>query len=430
MRRHRRDLFWGTALAIAIGLHFPAARASANTPPLSLCAYLAEVGRANLDLAAQRANVAAAQAQGALAQVFPEPSVTAGIAAYDPTHQQTLGLALGVVQPIEVGGKRGARGAAAKVQLAGAQADLLDALRTLRTSAASAFVDALAAKRALQRRQQTLTNLERLVAINRERQHAGDVGEMVVVQSKVEAARFAGEVQKAAADLQAGELSLYSFLTPQHLEASRPLAIDGNLRLAVQSFSLPPLLTQARAARPDLLARRAAYDAAQAQLHLARASRWEDISVGANWQHNMPSTITTYAQPSNLLGATLTMALPLTRIFRGELQLAAASVARAQAQLSQAELQAGIEVRQALARYDAAVAALQLYTSGVVSDAQRVLAATLFSYRRGGATLLELFEAQRTENEVVLLYLEALAGHAKARFALEQAVGTWRVTDL
>lgn len=57
-----------------------------------------------------------------------------------------------------------------------------------------------------------------------------------------------------------------------------------------------------------------------------------------------------------------------------------------------------------------------------------MLEGTLYSYQRGAATLLEVLDAQRTDNEVYLAYFDALSDHAHAVVALEQAAGIWDVT--
>jgi len=48
-----------------------------------------------------------------------------------------------------------------------------------------------------------------------------------------------------------------------------------------------------------------------------------------------------------------------------------------------------------------------------------VLEARLYAYQRGGATLLEFIDAQRTSAEVYLAYSQTLADHAKALVNLE-----------
>jgi hypothetical protein len=55
----------------------------------------------------------------------------------------------------------------------------------------------------------------------------------------------------------------------------------------------------------------------------------------------------------------------------------------------------------------------------MLKDADRVLEARLYAYQRGGATLLEVIDAQRTSAEVYLTYSQALVDHAKALVSLE-----------
>ena len=59
--------------------------------------------------------------------------------------------------------------------------------------------------------------------------------------------------------------------------------------------------------------------------------------------------------------------------------------------------------------------------------AERVQQATLYTYQKGGATLLEVLAAQRTLDELQLSYYEALAEHARSLVAVELAAGRWDV---
>jgi len=92
-----------------------------------------------------------------------------------------------------------------------------------------------------------------------------------------------------------------------------------------------------------------------------------------------------------------------------------------------ARLKAEVEIRQAYARYQAAVARIAKYKEGVLRDAASVFEAKLYSYRRGHTSLLEVLNAQREENNVYLSYYDALTEYAKALVTLEQAAGIWDV---
>jgi outer membrane protein, heavy metal efflux system len=63
----------------------------------------------------------------------------------------------------------------------------------------------------------------------------------------------------------------------------------------------------------------------------------------------------------------------------------------------------------------------------LLQDADRVLEAKLYSYNRGAASLLEVLEARRANNDIYLAYYAALSEQAKALVALEQSAGIWDV---
>src|SRR5262249_23543503 len=134
-----------------------AAPAGAAPKALDLEGYLIFVARNNMPLAAQRMNIDIAEAQVDVAGAFPEPQLTAGPASLDVTQKGSpTAIEAGVSETFELGGKRGGRVAVADHAVVGARRDFDDFLRTLKGSAANAFVDALAARLVLDRKERTL----------------------------------------------------------------------------------------------------------------------------------------------------------------------------------------------------------------------------------------------------------------------------------
>ncbi len=381
----------------------------------------------NLDLLAQRANVSIADAQVSVARVFPDPVLTAGVSTIDVSGKGApTATTLGVGVTLELGGKRGARVAVAESGRVGARADLDDALRTLRGAATAAFIDALFQRAVLDRKQKTLASLDKLVTIAEERTRAGDLAKVALMQSRVEAQRFRGEVVSAEAEVAAADLGLAVFVATRSGSAPAPIAPAGDLRIKPRVFQLDELVAAARANRPDLVSRRPAATTAEARAELARANRWIDLTLNVGWQHNFASATGLLAAPAyDALSATVSVPIPFSRAYRGELDAALAGHAQAETQVQAAELRVEVEVRQLYLRYQAAADRAALYAGGLLEGAEQVLDATLYNYQKGGATMLEVLEAERTANEVFLGYYQALADHARALAALEQAVGRW-----
>ena len=397
-----------------------------------MAGYLRAVAEGNLDLLAQRANVSIAEAQIDVARIFPDPTITTGLYQYDVTQQgNPTASVVALNVPLQIGGQRGARIDVAEASYTAAQEDLQDFMRQLRANAAGAFVDVLHAELVLDRREQSAEDLEKLVNVNEQRYRVGDVGEALLLQSRVEARRSRADVIDAQGGVTATSFSAIALLGKSARGwMSQDLTFDGDLKaVADRSFDVPALVSRALAERPDLRAARQRVAQAEKQIDLAKANRVIDIAVGASWQHNF--AVNNSPGPglpsSDFLGAALTFPIPFSRLYKGELNAAYAQDSQANATEKAAEVQVEAEVRAAVARYQAANARVRLYTGGMLADADKVLEKTLYNYTRGGATLVEVLVAQRTDNDVYLAYYDALSDAAHALIAVEEAVGFWDV---
>lgn len=421
------------AVTLATGSLFaqPLAVATTDVGTWTFRDYLARVSRSNLDLLARRLDVPIAQAQIAVARILPDPTITAGVGTWDPSGRvMPPATYLSLSWPIELGGRRGARVSSAEAARETTRTQLDDAVRTLRADAALAFVEVLHTRQVVAQRRRMLANLERLVEISEVRHRAGDVGEVAVLQARVEAERFRTEVIGAEGDARAAVLGLRAFTGGVEEGEAR-----GELAVPARVFDVEVLAVRARAARADVRAAERGVVQAQSDLALARASRWVDAGLTVGWTHNFdglgpnaanPATVSA-TPPFEQFSATLSVPLPFSRLNRGALDAASARITQADLSLRAAQLRAEIDVRQAHARYEAAVARLTRYSATLRADADRVLAAMLYDFQRGGATLLEVLSAQRTVDEVTLGYEEALVVHARTLIELERAVGAWDV---
>jgi outer membrane protein, heavy metal efflux system len=237
----------------------------------------------------------------------------------------------------------------------------------------------------------------------------------------VEAQRFHAEVLAAEGDAENARLALGLRLG----SSAGAVTPSGSLKIASHSFDVEMLIARARADRPDLASKRYALEVARAKVRLAHANRWEDLTLNLGYQYSAPGS-GAFVQPAfSALNFGFSIPLPFARIYNGEVDASVAGTTQAMLVLRQGELSVEIDVRRALASYQAAVRRVELFTGGVLSDADRVAEATFYSYQRGGATLLEVLDAQRTVNEVYLDYFDALSQHAKALVAVEQSAGLW-----
>jgi cobalt-zinc-cadmium efflux system outer membrane protein len=392
--------------------------------------FLNEAMRFNLDLAAQRANIAITHAGVTTATERPDWSADFGFPVVDLSGQgNPTTYSIGLDAPIELGGKRGHRIRAAKADLSTANSDYDDAVRQLRAAATGAFIGALSARAILVSKQKSIGELERIVSVNDERHRVGEIGEIELVQSRVERDQFEADVISAEADVVSADLAMGQQLgRPERVAEKLPVP-DGTLDIPMRTFDVAQLLATALERRPDVVSKQRALKAADARIELANVNLIPDVTVSGSYSHLAAGT-GGFVQPAdNTLSASLSVNLPFSRWKnRGGLETARATRTQAEIQLQAAQLQAETDVRSAYAQYGAAVKRLQVYRDGLLKDADRVLEARLYAYQRGGATLLEVIDAQRTSADIYLSYAQALADHARALVTLELTAAIWDVT--
>ena len=401
----------------------------ALTNQITFEVFLSEVAAANLDYAAQRYNVSIAQAAVAAAREFPNPTVQLS-GGRDVTHSgdqrmpTTYGASL--TQTIELGGKRKYRIRNARENYAATAATLEGFLRNLKLDAAAAFADALALARSAEEKSKSAEDLARLTETQRARRAAGDISEAEFLQTEVEEQQFQNEVLSAKADAENASIALSGFLGADRAETL--LIPKGNLEIPTREFDQPTLVAGALKDRSDLMALRHTRDAAQSNISLEKANRVPNVDVGGGWTHSTTSENSIAPSPAfDDVGVTLSFPLPLWNRNKGAIASARFSAEQAQTQLEAGELKAEVQVREALGVYRSAVERLERYRNGILKNAEAVAEAKRFSYQHGQSTLLELLDAERTENEVRSGYNDALSSHAKALVELERATETWDI---
>ena len=395
--------------------------------------------RVNGNLAAQALNVPIAQAQVSVARVRPNPAVTAGIDTKELLNQAPLRTppttyVYGLSQTIEVGGKRSARIGVANAQLGFAQASFAGYGLDLRAAAALAYVAVLQDEQAMTVKQQSTRALARVAMMNTEKRERGAVSDLVVEQTQVELERARNDLTAARADYENALAGLLTYVGDAFAGTAPPQVV-GNLRQPPREYALQNAVETALLKRPDIVAAQRAVEVADKQVALVQANRWQDVDVTADIKTT--SGVGTYVDDNGLpvdptpkshtFGITLTVPIPISNLQHGELTAAMLTRDQAKLRLESAKRDARIEVMQALSAYAAARARLTRFDAGIRDNARKVLDGTLYSYERGGASLLELLEARRADADTQLEYVEALGDVAAAWIQVEHAVGTWDV---
>ncbi|WP_454725556.1 MULTISPECIES: TolC family protein [Cupriavidus] len=406
------------------------AAGTAGADPVRFAEFLDVAERHHPGLAAQREAVRGAQAGIDIAGVRPDPVLTYGRGgielsrAVSPRPPRTHEF--GVEMPLELGGKRAARMRAAASNLRLAQAGEQGFRNTLYAESAADFIEACRSREVLARQESALAALARVVRANETRRAAGDIGGLELAQSRVARDRFAAGVTAARAAARAAleALSVRLGMRVEEAFGEAPLACD--FRADDPGTDAGALVARALEKRDEVRIARAALDHARDNAALARANRWVDpsVSLGLTLTPGTPGSPDGGGTPrSRMLGVSVSVPLPLSRLQRGELTQAESDVTQAMLALREAELKTAAEVRRALLAFAAARDNFLRYRDAVSADADRVLDGMRQSYHQGAAPLLALLDAQRTADETYLDYLQSRADLAGATVALQLATG-------
>ena len=400
---------------------------SVTSGKMTLAEFLSKVASANLDYAAQRYNVSIAKALIAAAKVSPNPTANFAWTGDVSGRNQASIYSGGISQTIEMGGKRGSRVSVALKNYWTAAETLDDFFRTLRGTAAGAFIDAVADRMIVGQKMNSYEALDKLATTNQKRFEAGDLDEVDANQARVDALQARDDLHSSESDAATAAVALVQLMGVPGAAVPTPVS---NLQFKARNFDLQGFLTQALQKRPDVVAARHAVESAQASVKLARANRYPDLTVGLSLIHATRTTNPINPSPTfDAANVSVSVPLPLFNSYRGEYEAAVKTALQSETTLKSVTLKAEVDVRTNFKRYELAEARLEQYQGAALELADKVLEARLVSYQKGAATLLDVLVAQKADNDVHLAYIGALTERAKALVALEQAAAIWDLDD-
>ena len=101
-------------------------------------------------------------------------------------------------------------------------------------------------------------------------------------QARVDALQARDDLHSSESDAATAAVTLVQLMGTPGAEVPTPIS---NLQFSVRNFNLQSFLAQALQRRPDVIAARHTLESAQANVRLARANRYPDITVGFSLAH-------------------------------------------------------------------------------------------------------------------------------------------------
>ena len=389
-----------------VGAEAPLAR-------LTLDEAVSLAGRANPTIRAKEFEQRAVTAGEITAALRPNP--TANFLAEQfggASDASQVQYTINVGQPIELGGKRQRRidSARAATRVTGHELD--DVRRQITFLVKKSFADALAGRESLSLAEQNLQSLDELERIQRFRAERGDISELELLRIQVQRFAFERDAADARQALKAAKIALRAIVGQEQI--AEDFEVVGDLAFKDVTLTQADLYRRALANRPDLRAAEAAREKAKADIRLARANAWWDVTPQIEYQR---------LGPDNTIGFGFSMPLRIFDRNQGEIARTRAEAGRVDAAREVVAVQALSEVDTALAALRTESGKLTVLRDTYLPKAKQARDTVEYAYRRGGASLLEYLDAQRTYRDTAAEYVRSLGSYWTSFYQLETAVG-------
>ena len=340
------------------------------------------------------------------------PNLYPGLSTKDYLENNTEGD-IGLTYLIERGGKRHDRSQAQKDITAQTRSLVEDNGRALTFQVAALFYGVQLAESTLELAEKDVKSFQETVDISEHQYKAGGISENDYLMIKLQLLQFESDLEQAQLARVQSLSDLRQLLGYESVSQNYDVA--GPFEYQPVKGNLEDLQLKALQNRPDLRAAQQGVTAAHSQLTLQRAIAQQDVTVQANYSH-----------VNGLNAATIYGSIPLPIFNRNQGEIAKARFAITQAQ----ELEKATNGQALTDVYDAYQGlrtndkVVLLYLSKYLDAATRSRDISEYAYRRGGLSLLNFLDAERSYRATQLAYRQALASYLLALEQLRQAVGT------
>lgn len=331
-------------------------------------------------------------------------------------------VTMGVSQALPRKGRLRLAREAATLGIGERQALVRDAERLLIGEVQTLYLRALVSERQRAARQKLIESTERLAGIIEQRYAAGEVPQTDIAPIRIEGAKLTQEQQLLIADRGVVELKLKQTLG---LMPDEPLTLTTTLdelasRWKGTTGAVPPAEK-----RPDFEAARIATTRAEAEVRLAKAEIYEDITVGVDYENERavfdgPIGV----KNDHYLGFKVSIPLPVRNKNQGRILEQQAAKRQADVELDAVRQKIAAEIAQARATVALLEPVLRRYREELVPMTEKHYEAVQRAYQQGQQGIAPVFQAQQQRFAFELDYVSYASRHIEAMIGVETASGT------
>jgi outer membrane protein, heavy metal efflux system len=373
----------------------------------------------NPDLAEDRARIASARTRATQAGRLPDLQLKYeqwGVPIQRPLRvDESNALMLGISQTFPAPGTREVRERLAQQDAVTAAASASSRRRELRAQVRRAFADYYRADRELGLHREHIELTTRLVELARASYRSGKTGQQDVLRLSLELSRLHRDV----AHIQQERISAQALLNAlMNRPGDAPLGAPAEIQPPSRPPSLPAT-GNLDSQRAELAAAQAAVRRSEAASELARKERrWPSVTLGLDYMY-MP-----FMEDTHAYGAMVMMNLPwLSASKRDAMKAAEESLAADRHALESVRNVVAYEIRDSVARANAARSTFNILDTDLLPQAQRNFEAAQSAYAAGQGEAFGLIDSLRSYLELRLDRVRALVHLETAAADLERATG-------
>ncbi len=293
---------------------------------------------------------------------------------------------------------------------ASTQADLE---RSLLFGLRTAFVSTLQAKAVLQLAKDNLEYYDHVLEISRTRFAAGDIAQIDLDRLELQRVQYESDLETAQVSLRTAKITLLMLLNER--TPVDQYDVTGVYDFQEKLPTLDEMRTTALDSRPDLKAAMQAVDKAQTDHRLAVANGSTDPTLSVDAGRNPPI--------DQYVGFNISIPLRIFDRNQGEKLRTKLDITRNERLRDAAQALVFSDVDSGYVTLASTVELLKPYRARYLDQSKRVRETIFFSYRNGGASLLDFLNAESEYRTVQLAYVNLLGSYLSAAAQLNMAVG-------
>jgi len=363
----------------------------------------------NPDLAAAQWETGIAQGERQQAGLIPNPEVSWEA---EDTRRNSRTTTVMINQPIELGGKRGARIEVASRAQDAAGIELERKRNVLRADVIQAFYSSSTAQQRLQLSRQSLELAERGLRVAQGRIKSGKSSPVEGTRAEVQLSEVRLELRRAERD----EASAYQRLA-QVMGAPLPAFVSvGDPSRSMPTVPDSSLLLNRIGETAELRLAKLQIDQREASLGLEKARRIPDLTVSVGSQYDERER-----ERVNVVG--LSMPIPLFDRNQGNVLAAARRTDQARDLRNSSELRLRTEIQTTLDQWMTANTEVASFNQTILPAAQSAVDTATRGFEMGKFNFLDVLDAQRTLIGARTQYIQAIAEATDAWVRIERIFG-------